>query len=328
MKAGPKVSICIPTYNQGQYIGATVESALAQTFSDMEVVVSVDHCTDNTEAVLAQFADPRLRIVRPAERLSMGGNHNFCVANSQGEYFTFLCSDDLIKPRFVEKHVHTLEIHPTVVFSHTAAEIIDAEGNAVGVQRSVHRKFIRPGEDELRRYLHGSRCVASSAMIRRAAFDAVGGFTDYRRIIDWDLWLKLLQVGDVAYTDEVLFSYRDWLDAEGVRQRHMFSVLQEMVDLYNRHEADLVAKNPSLGRVFRAARRKQALAAISWITGNVLSREEAEPYILALSSSWQVQMKLAMVARGFGPAFDGWRRSRTRLTAGIKELLHSSRSTA
>ncbi len=321
----PKVSICIPTYNHAQFIGEAVESALQQTFPDMEVVVSVNHCTDNTEEVLQRYSDPRLRIVRPPAFLGMFDHFNFCVSQSRGKYFSFVGSDDILLPTFVEEHVKVLEEHPEVVFSHAATEVIDEHGGRILLERSINRSFVRPGIDELRRYLYGPKCVASSAMIRRDAFDTVGGFSPYHMVGDWDLWLRLLQVGSVAYNEQVLFKWRDWDYDTGERSKRRIVMWRETIDLYRKHEPQILAKYPWLEKDLRAAKRKQALVMAGWYANEKepQTKEEVRRTVLAFCTSRRVRAKVALGDLGFGPAYIAINKTKALFKNSVKALLRA-----
>jgi glycosyltransferase involved in cell wall biosynthesis len=119
------VSICIPTYNQVEFLPAAVESALAQDFPALEVVISENLSTDGTAAYLAGLRDPRLRIVTPQRHLTMSDNWRFCVDQSRGHYFAILSSDDILLPGFAKKLAAALEAHPDAAFVYCALQTIN-----------------------------------------------------------------------------------------------------------------------------------------------------------------------------------------------------------
>lgn len=321
MKICPKVSICIPTYNQAQFIRESVQSALNQTFKDIEVVVSVNHCTDNTEAILSEFSDPRLRIVRPDQFLPGTDNFKFCISQSRGQYFSFLCSDDILYPEFIESQVKILEQNPNVVFVHSAAERIDVEEKVTRLEKSIYPSFIRNGSDELKRYIFGSKCVGDSVLIRRSAYDAVSGFGDLW-VNDWELWLRLLMYGDVAYNDRVLMKYRDWED-EYRRTTRNLELLKSIVLLYETYQPIILRQHPGWEQLFKKARRRQALSAITGFIGCEAGiRNEIRKYVYILSPSWQVQVKLALCDLGLSFIWSGLHRIKSWLKPRVKILLY------
>lgn len=323
MKAYPRVSICIPTYNQAQYLDICLNSALTQSLIDIEIVVSDNHSTDDTAAILQKHSDPRLKVVKPEKFLDMFDHFNFCVSKSSGKYFCILSSDDVLFPDFAKQHAMLLDNNENVVFSHTATEVIDKNGQTIGLEKSVYPSFIRSGMQEIRRYIYGPKCVLCSAMIRRRAFDEVGGFSPYKIVGDWDLWLRLLQVGDVAYNDRVLCKYRVWNDQPGHRQARVLMHLEEVANLYSKCQ-DMVADRCSeLAKVLMAAREKHALSAITGLTGYDSSiRNEAKKYILMVSPSWHVRYKLILFDLGLGPIWEEIGRFKSWLRPIVKGMLY------
>ena len=105
----PKVSVCIPTYRGGTTIGAAIESVLAQSLSDFEVIIIDDGSPDDTRDIIERYSDPRLIYLRNALNLGPQGNWNRCLEVAQGEYFKLLPHDDLLHPRCLERQVAVLD---------------------------------------------------------------------------------------------------------------------------------------------------------------------------------------------------------------------------
>lgn len=202
------VSICIPAYNAERFIAETLESALHQDYPHLEIVVSDDCSTDRTPEIVASYQARGVRWIRQAENLGMTRNMNAAIRASQGKYVCELDSDDILEPTFVSSLIGVMEANSRVSFAHCAARLIDLEGNFIGYERSIHGSFIRRGLDEWPRYVFGPR-ANHMLLIRRTAFDAVGGYDErFVRSQDWKLERDLLRIGDVFYNDAVLYSYR------------------------------------------------------------------------------------------------------------------------
>lgn len=317
----PKVSICIPTHNQARFIRDCVESALNQTLRNIEVVVSVNHCTDGTDEVLSSFSDPRLRIVRPPRYLPVAGNFKFCIAQSRGGYINYLASDDLLLPGFAESQAEVLDRYPRVAFVHCAAERIDESGRTIRLEKSIRPSFIRKGQTELKRYIKRMSCAGDSLLIRREAYETAGGIGD-SPLVDWDLCLRLLQCGDVAYNDRVLIKYRDWSDDYRGGTRRWEAFLARVL-LYEEWQNRLVPVRPELGKIFRKARSAAARRAIvPLMEGNLAPRNEAKAQILRLSDSWSVRLKMSLVERGWGFLWLAKHNLLTRARSAVKPLFY------
>jgi len=128
----PLVSIGIPTYNRADgYLKETLESALAQTYPNMEIVVA-DNCSpDATRAVVASYADPRIRYFRHEPGLKPNDNFNFCLRHANGVYFLLLQDDDKIDPDFVDACMRTVGYDTQVGIIRTGTRIINAHGTVL-----------------------------------------------------------------------------------------------------------------------------------------------------------------------------------------------------
>jgi len=103
ISAAPKITIGIPTLNRRSYLMLALESALAQTYSNIEVIVSDNASTDDTLEYLAAITDPRLRVLRQSQNIGMVGNFNATLDAATGEFFLLLSDDDLLAPAAIER---------------------------------------------------------------------------------------------------------------------------------------------------------------------------------------------------------------------------------
>lgn len=127
----PFFSVCIPTFNRASQLPAALASALAQTSRDFEVVVVDNASTDGTTEVLRRFPDPRLRVVRNAETVSMYANHNVCVAHAKAPWVVFLHSDDELERDALETLRSRIEARPCDV---------------VYPAKQLHREYVQDGD--------------------------------------------------------------------------------------------------------------------------------------------------------------------------------------
>lgn len=126
----PLVTIGIPTYNRADnYLPNAITSALTQTYHNIEVIVSDNCSTDNTEELVRSISDSRLRYIRPETNIGSNGNFNFCLRAAKGEYFLLLCDDDLIDHDFIETCMCNAHYSTVYGFIRTGTRIIDLNGN-------------------------------------------------------------------------------------------------------------------------------------------------------------------------------------------------------
>ena len=112
----PLVTVIMPTYNYGRYVADAIQSIQAQTFENFEILVVDDGSTDDTPAILARLAEPRLRVIRQ-ERAGTASSRNRGLEAARGEFISWLDADDLWKPTFLERHLAVLEAEPEVGYS-------------------------------------------------------------------------------------------------------------------------------------------------------------------------------------------------------------------
>jgi glycosyltransferase involved in cell wall biosynthesis len=128
----PLVSIAIPTYNRANgYLRQTIRAALGQSYPNIEVLVSDNHSTDDTEDVVKSFEDSRIVYFRQSENIGMNNNFNFCVNRATGEYFCLLPDDDLVDADFAETCMTAVNHRPGVGIVRTGTRIIDKDGSTV-----------------------------------------------------------------------------------------------------------------------------------------------------------------------------------------------------
>jgi glycosyltransferase involved in cell wall biosynthesis len=179
------VSVLMTAYNREPYIGEAVESVLRSTFSDFELIVADDHSLDGTVDIVRRYEarDPRIRVVVNEKNLGDYSNRNEAAAHARGKYLKYLDSDDAIYPHGLEVMVRCMEAYPDAALGLSA--IPDPAGPCP--------RYLTPAdayrEHFFERDLLGR--APGSAIIRRTAFEAVGGFSGLRQVGDHELWLKI-----------------------------------------------------------------------------------------------------------------------------------------
>jgi glycosyltransferase involved in cell wall biosynthesis len=233
LSGAPTVSVCIPTYRGAAHIAETIESALAQTFADFELVIVDDASPDETGQVVARYRDARLRYVRSEHNAGVEENWNRCLRFARGRYFKLLPHDDLIAPDCLARQVAVLEADKderlALVFC--ARRIIDSRSRALMTRRyRGSSSGVIPGRAAVR------SCIRSGAnllgepggvLFRTALARRVGAFDASLRIVtDLDYWVRLLLHGDAYYLPERLASFRvsqgAWSVAIGAAQAAEF----------------------------------------------------------------------------------------------------------
>lgn len=229
MSAAPTVSVCIPTYRGAAHIAETIESALAQTFTDFELLIVDDASPDETGQVVARYRDARLRYVRSERNAGVEENWNRCLRFARGRYFKLLPHDDLIAPDCLAREVAVLEADhdERLALVFCARRIIDSRSRAV-----MTRRYPRSSSGVIPARAVVRNCICSGTnllgepggvLFRMALAKRVGAFDASLRIVtDLDYWFRLLLHGDAYYLPERLASFRisqgAWSVAIGAEQ--------------------------------------------------------------------------------------------------------------
>ena len=201
MDSNPLVSIIIPAYNAEKYIQRALESALAQTYKDIEIIVIDDGSTDKTAEIIKTYQDPRIIYIFQKNQ-GQGPARNNGIKKSQGEYITFLDADDYYFPEKVEKQVRFLENH---------SEYQAVYCNALHFYSAHPLVFFKKKHnyhsgDIFKDLLESSYINLNTIMVSRQILDKAGLFNENRYCPeDWELWLKISRAGfQFGYLDEDL----------------------------------------------------------------------------------------------------------------------------
>jgi len=151
----PLVSIGLPVYNGENFIREAIESILAQTFGDFELIIADNASPDNTEYICRSYAaaDPRVHYYRNKENLGGAYNHNKVFSLAQGKYFKWAAHDDKIAPQYLQQCVDVLEKYPSVVLAYPATMVINAQGKCIRKYQN-ELELTQPGPHQRFRQFH------------------------------------------------------------------------------------------------------------------------------------------------------------------------------
>lgn len=216
---GPAVSVVMSAYNTERYIESAINSILAQTFTDFELIVVDDGSTDGTLGAIKRVAeqDERVRVFQQ-KNAGICVASNFAIAQSRAPLIARLDSDDLAQPDRLAKQVAFMRANQDVVCLGTYVDYIDEKNRLLTtIQTPLTHEAIEA------KHLEGHCSVwHTSAMFTRAAFDKVDGYnTDYACCVDMELWLRLGEVGRLANLPERLQQYRMHLGSVSAKKRDL-----------------------------------------------------------------------------------------------------------
>lgn len=228
-QAVPAVSVCIPCYRGAAHLAAAIESVLAQSFSDFELIVVDDQSPDDTVALMRRFTDPRIQFLVNPVNLGPDGNWNRCLELARGRYVKLLPQDDLLAPTCLAEQVDVLERdrNEEIALVFCARTILDARDRAIMTRgypqrrsgivsaRTLVRQCVRRGTNVIGE--------PGSVLFRRQLSTVVGKFdASIGYVLDLDYWVRLLLHGDAYYLAKPLASFRvsggSWSVRIGARQ--------------------------------------------------------------------------------------------------------------
>lgn len=212
MSTRPTVSIGIPVYNGAKYLAETLDSVIAQTHSELEIIVADNASTDGTQALLARYAelDSRIRVLYNDVNVGAAANYNLVLHEATAEYFAWLSADDVLEPTFVERNLELLLSHPDAVGAYAQAVRIDQDGHECGDYREAMAGMRLDSPDVATRFsgaVLGFPAIVLFGVFRRQAMldtPGHGAFIGGDRVFVSEMALK----GRILRTDEPLFRRR------------------------------------------------------------------------------------------------------------------------
>jgi glycosyltransferase involved in cell wall biosynthesis len=213
----PRVSIGMPVFNGEKYLKEALESILAQTYSDFELVISDNASNDRTEQICREYAakDSRIRYYRNEKNIGAPKNFNRVFELSSGEYFKWAACDDVLAPEYLQKCVTVLDEDPSVVLCHSITGRIDKHGILVGIYNQGVLRRIGSGKPherfgDLIGLFHF--CCSVMGVIRAASFGKTPLQGSYIGS-DRNLLAEIGLMGRIHEIPECLFFQRDHPDS-------------------------------------------------------------------------------------------------------------------
>ncbi|MEX2454606.1 MAG: glycosyltransferase [Rhodospirillaceae bacterium] len=201
----PKVSVVLPTFNRADILPTALDSALAQTYGNFEVIVIDDGSTDGTADLMRRYNDPRLRYLRQSENRGVGAARNLGIREAAGSLISFLDSDDAWRADKLERQVALFEERTgSTGLVYCGVETTDGRENS-RIDLPVHRGYLHS-----RLLLSNVIVGGSCAMIRREVIPTVGYFDESLPAIeDYDFWVRIARFYSFDFVAEPLVRYFD-----------------------------------------------------------------------------------------------------------------------
>ncbi len=293
----PKISVCIPVKNGGAFLLLAVESVLAQSLDDIELII-VDNCSsDGTPQWVEQMAAkvPCIRFHRNPVDIGMTANFNVCLKHAQGEYVKFLCADDLLLPRSLRRMSELLDGDPEVSLVVGARRLIDASGTTIATRRYAGTDMSVSGPQAINRCIFGGNDIGepSAVMFRRVA--AQRGFQEsFLQLMDLEMWFYLLEQGSLATLADEVCAIRRHPGQLTLRSIATGGLIDENIALFEAY-GDKPYIEKTLFNVFM---RKIHMAHRVWLCRDSLPAEKRDRILSDHSSKLLYRLLMPPIAVG------------------------------
>jgi len=208
----PKVSVIVPVFNGEAFLRECLDSVLAQTMDDFELLVGDDNSSDSSRAILAEYRDPRVRVFLNDRNVGLFANLNRLTAQATAPFVRFLCQDDALVPECLTFESEYLGTNGKIALTICSASQMDDKSRETGAWG------IRPTPDAFR----GAHCLQrlfyegclpgslSTVTVRRSALIAAGPFDESFTVAgDYEMWTRVAQQGWVADLHRRLIRQRE-----------------------------------------------------------------------------------------------------------------------
>jgi glycosyltransferase involved in cell wall biosynthesis len=269
----PLVSIVIPCYKGERYLAEAVNSCLAQTHRELEVIIVNDASPDRCGEIADEFArrDPRVRVLHHPANQGVANAFNTGFDAARGEFMTRLAQDDLFAPHALAVMLQALQATPAAGMVYCDEQSMDENGQLLSVTK-------KPAPEAT---LVGGNKIGLCVMWRRTVWDKVGKFNPrYDTAEDYDYWLRIREHFPIIHCPEIIFYFRSH---PGMGSR-VFSVKQELL------AAEISARHAATGRLRRKYLAEGFFNA-GYVSGEQGQRQAAIKYLAQAITAWPFSFK-------------------------------------
>lgn len=286
----PLISIVLPTYNGSKYIRTSVESCLRQTFSDFELIIVNDCSTDDTQAIIEEYArlDHRIRIIQNEQNKKLPLSLNTGFDQAKGKYHTWTSDDNYYAPEALQVLYDQLEKDKSLDLVYTDYTIINEKDEPVGTRtfNNIYRSFIN--------WLGCGACFLYKAEV----YKTIKGYNPSAFLIeDYDFFMRaFLQFQFLYYPSFKLYFYRE----------HKASLTSTQGDMVN-YIAKMMIERQMTALEKKLPQNQIALVYRKFAVFNAVEKNNPAKYRLYLQKLWAVSKKQALITILYVPAMKIWK---------------------
>jgi glycosyltransferase involved in cell wall biosynthesis len=220
------VTVLLPVYNAQRYLAEAIQSILNQSFTDFEFLIIDDGSTDRSVSIIQSFTDPRIRLITHQKNQKLIATLNEGIKLAKAPLIARMDADDISLPDRLKQQVNFMAKHPEVILLGTRMQVIDSNGTVLSQEPLLTKDAaIRTALLVTNTFPHGS------VMLRRGPLLKVGGYNPEAYLVeDYDLWVRLAKIGQVANLPTVLYGWRinpqgETLSQSQIHRRHILEVV-------------------------------------------------------------------------------------------------------
>ncbi len=204
----PLVSILTPAYNHEKYVSVFLDSVLAQTYHNFELIIVDDCSTDKTASIIEQHTDEKIRFFRNDFNRGMNGNLNMAFSKAKGEYISIIASDDFLEPQYLEKMIAYFEQHKDFAVVYPGIQNVDEDGNLLN--NPIEHKNTENRFQLLKNFFYyGNGMSSPGMMLKRKYAETVFPLDEgIQQHQDFIIHIQLLLQADCGFLDTPLVNYR------------------------------------------------------------------------------------------------------------------------
>lgn len=233
-----KISVCIPTYNQGEYLEQAIRSAAKQTHVPFEIIVYDDCSTDNTSEVLQSLSleIPFLKVHKQPRNLGLLANVDACLRLATGDFIVRLDSDDYLSPNYIKLLGEQLMTHPDAGYGHVSVQEVDGNGSFLNHRILFRKSGYQSGSEALKSMIKGYRVAANIIMFRREALSKVDYLLNRpKHGEDFSLVSSICAAGfGNVYLADTLAYYRVWEDSGNARRKRKLAEVSGLRQVFDK----------------------------------------------------------------------------------------------
>lgn len=267
------VSVCIPTFNGERHIRQTLESVLSQSLKDFEIVVSDHGSTDRTLEIVAEFREPRIRVIHVERSRTPVENWNCSVEAARGIFIKVIGQDDLLYPEALEAEVNLMKIQePSIGFCFSHRDIVSTRGRVIARPRRL-RSLAKPNLLQLSRAIvrYGANPIGEpvAVLFRKSSWQVVGQFNETGYLVDLDFYLRILERFDAIFTENCVGAFRVHPHSWGsMLKKNQWEMLKLQSRLWMRKELNISTLDYLIG-LLRATIRIPLRIAVQQTVGRL-----------------------------------------------------------